>query len=354
MKNIILLFLSLTSAVLPLNSAYARYDEPSRFMQAQPLPSKGPWFEGWYIRVTDHEMKRSFAVITTTSTHKKMKLKDSQILPGYVAFVWAPENSNETYSVERFPDQTQLAPTTDILWQDDNGGVLTTSSLVLRPDSETEVRLNLGGYTAWNRKNKDAGPAGAAGSAPVMPLHWFVPSLKTPVSYTVRTKQGTFQGTGYAHIEKNWGKAFPKAWMWAQGISQDGLTQVALAGGPLQIGPVNTTNYLVGVRGPGVNVSIHPGVDLSVNYKTKIDGCSGYFHLTAQNSKNKIVIESQAPPKSFVLLAIPTSKGYLPDLASESFYAVMNVTVYEHGRKIYETQIADSALEFGADNQCRN
>jgi hypothetical protein len=32
----------------------------------------------------------------------------------------------------------------------------------------------------------------------------------------------SFSGSGFAHMEKNWGAAFPEQWVWAQGTSSDG------------------------------------------------------------------------------------------------------------------------------------
>lgn len=341
---------------LSMQNAQARDDE-SRYMKPQTPPFSGPWFEGWYIRVVDQEKKLSFATISTTSTHEKIPLELNQVLPGYKAFVFAPEDSALTYSREEFPQETQLVTDSSsdaLLWQDSVGSSLTSDRLdLVMPESSHRIEVNFGEHTPWSKKNIDWGPAGLAGQIPILPLQWFVVSTKTPVSYKLTTPQGVLEGTGYAHIEKNWGKAFPKAWMWLQGLSDDGEHQLAIAGGPLKLGPATITAFLVGVRGPNVRVDIQPSQGPQVKYKTWSEPCAGKFKLRAKNWRYKVEVTASAPIDSFVPLAIPTKNGYLPNLAQESFYSTINVKVWEFGRLAYEHEFTSSALEFGADYICK-
>jgi hypothetical protein len=111
-------------------------------------------------------------------------------------------------------------------------------------------------------------------AGPLLKLHWYVYSMATPVNYKLTlldtttpeeppatanpaapnmdhqsqqpqpahrnssSSTGTinqapdvtvadgavvsFSGSGFVHMEKNWGAAFPEQWAWAQGISGDG------------------------------------------------------------------------------------------------------------------------------------
>ncbi|RZA09268.1 MAG: hypothetical protein EOP11_02235, partial [Proteobacteria bacterium] len=80
----------------------------SRFMMPQPKPSHGPWYEGWYVRVTDPENNLSFATISTGDTPEKIALDENSVLPGYVAFLHQLDAAGSTTSVEYFPKRTQL------------------------------------------------------------------------------------------------------------------------------------------------------------------------------------------------------------------------------------------------------
>jgi hypothetical protein len=104
-------------------------------------------------------------------------------------------------------------------------------------------------------------------AGPLLKLHWYVYSMATPINYKLtlldtaspeapatmpdihqqqQQPAGSsssssssasahhqvaaatdgaavgFSGSGFAHMEKNWGAAFPEQWVWAQGISGDG------------------------------------------------------------------------------------------------------------------------------------
>ena len=79
--------------------------------------------------------------------------------------------------------------------------------------------------------------AGAAAKLPFVNLHWYVYSLATPVNWTFHDPQlgpETLAGQGWAHMEKNWGRAFPDEWVWAQGMS---LNKQASSQSAVQVQP---------------------------------------------------------------------------------------------------------------------
>lgn len=349
--------LSLFLSLLIFHSQFASASG-SVFMPPQPAPLFGPWFEGWYIRVVDSSNHLSFATITTTGTHEKKFLMSEPYPPGYKAFVFAPKNPREAFSVEEFPKQTQLirpglVPRKE-LWKASGGSELTLSGLDLRMnESSYRIEISFGQHTPWNPQNVNWGPAGVAGFLPMLPLQWFVVSTKTEVTYRITKPDGTkIQGQGFAHIEKNWGKTFPQAWMWIQGISKNGEHQLAIAGGPLKLGPSTLTTFLVGVRGPDLSVDINPAQGPQVKYETWSDPCNGRFRIRAKNLRYKVEVLASAPRETFVPLAIPTSQGYLKNLAQESFYSTVRVKVWDFGKLIYKHEHSASALEFGADYIC--
>ena len=68
-------------------------------------------------------------------------------------------------------------------------------------------------------------PASTAGFAAAVPaaltgLHWFVHSLATPMRFSLcQPGVPVVHGAAVAHFEKNWGRSFPSAWIWAQGLN---------------------------------------------------------------------------------------------------------------------------------------
>lgn len=65
-------------------------------------------------------------------------------------------------------------------------------------------------------------PEGAAAALPepLVSLHWAVRSLATCVAFQLRRPgRLPLSGAGLAHLEGNWGRRFPAAWHWAQGVA---------------------------------------------------------------------------------------------------------------------------------------
>ncbi len=80
------------------------------FFAPQKWPEKGPWFEGWYIRLTDPANKRSFAVIVTSYTNDANKQIDKKNLKGYQAFLIDDEAQlSKPYVIEDFPKKTEIS-----------------------------------------------------------------------------------------------------------------------------------------------------------------------------------------------------------------------------------------------------
>ena len=332
----------------------------STLMMPQPKAFQGPWFEGWYVRVTDPIMHRSFATITTSSTNLVEPLYQDSILPGYVAFIYSKGQDESTYSKEFFPKRTWSEssgfPGTDgahFRWQADGFGEMSDTGLHLVLPSGDEIEYKFGARVPWSASSPEWGPEGwAAYAAPILPLRWYVDSLGTPVDYRIHVAMTgeIVEGRGYAHIEKNWGTVFPKAWMWAQATSPDNSAHLALAGGPINIGPIGLTSYIVGYKTKDFDIEIRPDQYLKSNYKTEIDGCTGTFSLNASNSKFRVVVKAHSPREQFAPVSIPTIDGFEPDRGMESFIAKIDVWLYRYGKLVETRSFEGAALEFGADN----
>jgi len=333
-------------------------------MKPQSKPSHGPWFEGWYIRVTDPETQRSFALITTSSTVQKSGLSFDSIMPGYLAFLYDLTPGGQTHSVEYFPQKTwvetsgpDLPADSDFKWTADGYGFLSEHEAQMKLPTGDEVSFQLGKRMPWSKNWSDWGPEGWASFFSFLPLKWYVDSLGTPTEYRLKIAATgeVITGHGYAHIEKNWGRAFPLAWMWLQATSEDNSSHLAMAGGPLSIGPINYTTYLIGYKTKTLDLEIRPDQALDAQYETQIDPCRGTFFIQASNSYQKILIKAQAPLDSFAPVSIPTVAGYEKNGGIESFSSQIQVKAYEGDVLLEEQTFQGAALEFGAaDMKCQD
>ena len=330
----------------------------SEFMLPQPKPAEGPWFEGWYIRVTDSAQKRSFATITTSATQSTLPLKQNSVLPGYVAFIESLHPGASSRSIEYFPQETWATETgsgennSHFTWTAGNLGTLSDQALNLTLPSGDEVHVDFGERMPWSSENPNWGPEGWLGFVKALPLHWYVDSLGTPVHYKIKigATGEIIAGQGFAHVEKNWGRSFPAAWMWGQATNTDNSAHLAFAGGPVQVGPVQITSYLVGYKTKDLDIEIRPDELFDAQYSTVIDACNGTFQLFAGNSYYQLKIIAHAELADFASISIPTINGYKQGGRMESFGATIDVTVYRENVLIETRHFERAALEFGANN----
>ena len=199
------------------------------------------------------------------------------------------------------------------------------------------------------------GPEGWAGRLPFLGLQWFVYSLASPVQYTIVLPDGNERsGRGFVHQEKNWGAAFPSAWIWAEASLPTKDVVLALAGGPTPVGPWTVPNaWLIGYRSPAANLSFHPQ-DLPI-ITSNPDACNGVFTMSASGPVHRLEIAFKASPDSFTRIPCPTEKGFA-EYSVESYSSVANVYVYERGifgeAMIDSQEIPNAAIEFGGKYRC--
>ena len=325
----------------------------SRFLLPQAKPARGPWYEGWYVRVTDAKKDFSFATISTSDTPREIPLELGTVLPGYLAFVYREPGAPLTRTREFFPERTFARlnpPDRDFSWTAEGFGQLTEREVEFTLPEGEEISIRFGERRPWNAGWTEGGPAGLGLYLPGSPVYWYVDSIGTPVEYRVKLASGqVVEGRGLAHVEKNWGRIFPRAWMWLQGISAGGDDYVALAGGVLPlVGSLEVTGYYVGYRSPRVEMDIRP--DQLSRYETEIDAARGRFRVDAYNLWQRIRIEAEADPASFGPVSIPTPNGYTSNGGIESFSASIRASAYRAGKIIDEISLEGGALEFGADN----
>jgi hypothetical protein len=339
-------------------------------MQPQRWPRQGPWFEGWYIRVTDPAESRSFAIISTTATHEQRPIRGRPlnstgvVLPGYQALMLATPEQLTPVIIENFPSETRLKAerlNQNFQWSTASGSSLTRDRADLRfvdesGQEEARVEFTMEDPIPWDPSGRGWGPASWGNLlSGWLPLHWYVHSLGSRVGYRIeRLGKAVLEGRGYAHVEKNWGSVFPEKWIWIQATRADNKAHLALAGGPLNWGPLDLSGFLVGLRSLGGDFDFNPS-QIGFGQAETIDACAGRFELEIWNARKAMSVRATAPPNSFGPLAIPTVRGYERDGAHQSFLATVEVAARDRwsGEVLaQETFSQSAALEFGGLHRC--
>ena len=336
------------------------------------FPARGPFFEGWYLRVVDSDNGNSIGLLFGEVL--PLSPRDREHYPPALCSVLVRKCSTtgcklvshdahfntsdvkvrvKGRPVHENPDRSAAV---NFTWTATNN----TSSVFFQTNATTtlfQVKLGkvsldgeLSSPVPWGKDGE--GPEGWADYLP-LPLHWFVYSSCSAVVFYKFSVGGevVYEGRrGTAHMEKNWGKSFPEAWIWSQGISPQN-TSYAISGGPLELGPIPVTAYLFGYRNPNKNISINFHPYDSVVSVTK-NGCQGFVNVTAEGLVHTVSLFVTADPLSFSrCLYGPESRGFRP-VCKESYDASATVSVFKHKNLIDKQFIANAALEFGGKNVC--
>lgn len=243
--------------------------------------------------------------------------------------------------------------------EDGSSATITNESINVSIPGYIEVSSIIGERNPYNSLISWLGPEGLVEFLPFIPLHWFVYSLGSNSQYSftlLDLENQEVSGTGFAHQETNWGSVFPPAWIWTEGINENNTRQFALSGGVLDLGDTTLTQWLVAYHSPYLKWQFRPTLP-NTEYETEIDGCSGYFSITATDSLRKLVITAQAPTDSFVDVSVPTENGFQLK-GQESFSTQVQVKGYIKFPffgyiLVDQYKFGGAALEFGADYACR-
>ena len=329
--------------------------------------AEGPWFQGWYTRITD-ATGASIAVVGATQYLPGTPIPDDFYLPGYLAVIINDHGLKKVY--ETFPERTSFWSNRASVLEDPESpyweefswtseyGVITNEYIDVSIPDGINVDVSLGPRLPYNSIIPWLGPEGLVEFLPFVPLHWFVYSLGSDATYTytlLDEENDTVSGFGFAHQESNWGVIFPPAWVWAEGINSDNSRQFSLSGGELMLGDTSLTTWLVAYHSPRIKWQFRPTLP-GTKYITSIDACAGSFSMIAKDGFRTLVINANAPQESFFDVSVPTEYGFTHG-AEESFSAKVNVRAYIKlpwfgNIQIDRYQFSGAALEFGAGYMC--
>lgn len=356
--------------------------ESDSLLDPHRLPDRGPWFEGWYIRITPSAgTQRSLGLIVGSYLPVGVLRTDAEEkgLSGYAAILDGGSDGRPLRSFEVFPNDTRLylnksdivsrdpAPTgkASFRWSAEGFGQLTAEQANLSFPNGTSLTVRLADVVPWN--GNGLGPEGIISLFRAFPLHWFVHSLRSRAEFeaVVPSENGSgterIVGTGYAHYEKNWGISFPPAYVWMQAFNKNQNRAVAIAGGrPLKVGPMQPEAWLVGYRSPQTSIDFAPQ-KVGTVFESRVDACKGQFSLSAGHLNRRLVVTAEAARQTFGGIAIPKDTGFEKNGSEQSFQTRIVARLYDvvpfsparnNDRLLEESVFEDGALEFGSEFKC--
>ena len=340
------------------------------------FPAEGPFMEGWYSRIIDLSSNHSFGVLFGQVLMQKKGPEFGHYPQNMVSIIHSKGDGRTMESFAVYPSNEDIEVTVNGKPVSNNPDFKSPANFEWKAKpygyfrvNENETRINftnvdgvsfigvLGPPKPWGPNGE--GPEGWIDHLPFLPLHWFVYSLGSElINYNwVNEKSGELLrgNQGLTHQEKNWGKSFPPAWIWAEGVDDPSCSSFAISLGVLSIETFDVPAHLIGYRSAAATLNFKP-TNSFVTTK-HIDGCSGKMNATVTSLGNKLEFEIETAPSTLeTCLLGPTLDGFAP-VCVESYTAIATFHVYKmtlSGYELIESKtFNNAALEFGGFYLCQ-
>lgn len=309
-----------------------------------PQVSAPPFFEGWYTKIDTNN--RSIIIILGT----KFKYNNGSIRKLGMLSLITREGDEPAKQFNVFPENVSIGnKNSKYLWKTSNDSIFFSDSFIkISHPGLPKIEAQLSLHQPW-QKGSPFGPEGLMVHNPLLYSHWFVFSMDSKVKLAMTQGGQKIDEYGRAHVEKNWGNGFPKAWMWSQGRDLNNSLSFAFAGGkaPSHIGvPLNV--WALNVKHLGKDHVFSPVIS-NINAKVTTD-CKSFFHFKAGNLKEYVSLRLESKPQEFLPIYGVISKDW-EQVAKESFHSLATIKLYRGRRKLISTTIPYAAMEFGGDCQ---
>lgn len=342
-----------------------------------------PFFEGWYIRITDNDKPQSFGLLFGNVFPETENSSDPLVVAS-VLYRQCSSGGEMTCQLQAVNGEYKID---DLTITTKGHSVVSDPSIGTPPNFKWEVNnKKSGGYfqqingstyfdfriddISFRGQANDPYPWNTDGTGPEgmlvhlpLPLHWFVYSLQSKLEFY--EMQNTTSGEvvrgrhGVVHLEKNWGKSFPKRWIWSEGVSSTTNGSFALSGGTVNFqSAIAVDAYLIGYRSPSLGLSLD-FTPINSIVTADINGCNGTAKLTVHSLSHKVEIVLSAQPQTFSgCLLGPEAQGF-KHACVESYDATAEFNVFERNffwtyDLVEESMFTGIGLEFGGTYVCNN
>ena len=354
-------------------------------MEPQPSRLRSQWFEGWFLRLIDHETSSSIAVIFGSLRRKDREptaaLADSPFDEHLIVIGYSDGRDGGGQHEQRVlldgpsvrlaggggPSTSSAGPRLS-WWSDAHGGMVVDGNLLTLdlalPDGMRLVANASGTRVPWDARSPDTyGPEGWLSRTGLLPCHYFVHSFGSRTQYALWHRRNTQNnalwnrptgigseaplliGEARTHVERNWGDSFPTGWVWAQAALPNDSAYLVLTGGRFKIGPLTTDSYIIGLRAAPNGAeegassrrrALHwdfrtTDLDRVSDHRMPCDGRLA-INATSRDGSRRIELVLSAPPSSFGRpLHVPTSdRGFSDEPGCrESPVATVSITAWE-------------------------
>lgn len=349
----------LTRYGVAANQAILQRERNSPLNQ-QHVSVRGPFFQGWLLRMTDHNSNTSVIVIVGSFSAKRTVHYTQHYI--YSSLTVAGNTVKEQLlpipSLVCITSASARSPNMDILYEVDNIGYFhfndTDNVIDFKFSGNLHIQIHATNRIPWsNSKFNMQGPEGWLAYTSLLPCHYYVYSVGSSSTYNIDyrdqhqvTKKA--KGTGYSHIEGNYGTQFPDGWVWSEAIGGNNSASFSLTAGKFTIGPISPMTFILYIRRTNNSTSVFRTVDGdSVRYN--LDGVARRIsiNLTSKIKQQAAALTIENMGSIFHQVYIPTVNGFSNTPGcQEAYTALASISLTVKGRE-EQFQFPLTALEFG-------
>ena len=300
------------------------------------------YFEGWYFKLVDSQMKSAFAFIPGVFFSPGGKYDH--------AFIQVVDGMKRAYQYERFAVDN-FSAARDIFSVKVGGCSFGRSGLDLNlvgQKAKVKGRVGFSNHLDWPDSFLNPGSMGFYNYIPKMQCYAQVCAMDFDLDGRLEINGQSIDFTGgKGYIEKNWGAAFPYSWVWVQGNSfrkEHASLSCSLAHIPFPISSFR--GFLVGFY---VGDTFYEFTTMNRSKAEVIQkGTDVVMYL--KNRHHSLAIDCETSSEDFILLNGPRGDQMVP-LVQENLQGKVTVILRENagGKVIYEDSSQCAGVEYGGE-----
>ncbi len=302
------------------------------------------FFEGWYFKIADPSERRIWAVIpgvflAASKGSSERSHAFVQTLDGASGVSFYHRYPLEAFEASRREFDVRIGPNrfrSDLLSLD-----------IDRPEERLSGELTFDGVVPWPVRFASPGVMGWYALVPFMECYHGVLGFDHAIGGSLTRNGDTFPFTGgRGYIEKDWGVAFPRSWVWCQS-NHFGETGACLTA---SVGHIpwlwsSFRGFIVGLLHRGIlyRFATYTGARL---VSLRIEDAA--VHLHCADKRRELLIDARRSGGG--LLHAPFRTAMLQRVL-ESLTAEVSVRLLEHpsGRELFSGTGRHAGLEVGGD-----
>ena len=307
---------------------------------------KRNFFEGWYFKITDRTGSHALALIPGIALGNSPSENH--------AFLQIINGVDTNYCYHRFPESAFKSEkeSLDIEIEGNRFSFEGFQMSVTAESGSIHGKLDFSPPVRWPESKLNPGSMGFYNHLFFMECYSQVCAVDGKInsgSLTINDKIIDFSGGKY-YIEKNWGRSFPKAWIWIQSNNfPDNSASVTVSLGVVPFPVLKAfRGFLI-----GVTLGNEFYAFTTINRSTlRLKRRDQDILLTSKNKNLELTLKTKSSPVGFVTCHGPTNGGMAPLLKETlSGEVEMTLTDLASGKVLYQGIGKATGIEYGGDQE---